>query len=529
MRYRSRIGIAAAVSAFVLASSWTAASAQSLSGAPLAPAREAAVPGTVPGTVPIGTGEGLFLRTALDVSAEYTYRSADELVEPYTDKNGIDFTKNFLDLPPFASFSVDLGRIHGLAMGFTVDVRRQFGPSFEGYFPTTNLPVLFAGGVSEIPPSNNAISRGVITWTSPYLDLSFGRDKVDYGGIVQGSIFPSERLPYLDAIRARARLGPCTLDYMVSSQDAIESWDGIDVDPNSPGTTTPNTPGLYGYGWYDSPTATSIIEVFHAISWDFGRFRARLAENVMLARAGNRYTVTDFLPVMFSHQTSVLPNNTTVFASLDWNPSSSLALSLQGGLDDFNGNTIGVPDYSVPTIPACVLGLRYGAETAGVLGALDLYLEAGYTHYLWGNFTTAGQGDLAGDDPLARCQYRYLLADSGSAGLIPLTSPYGPGALWFRLDEGQSFGVSGLRLGTDILLLGKNVAANLIDTPYDTTDSGAPWEFYGQFGLNLRLRRGVFDFTVEPAACDRDGTWWFESSFTVTYHFRRTTPIIAAP
>ncbi|HUW40080.1 MAG TPA: hypothetical protein VMV90_03650 [Rectinemataceae bacterium] len=519
MRFRPSAFAGAAVAVLALGFAGAALSAQSLpldSIAPAVPLPEAALPATLPIRAP----DGLFLRTALDLSVAYTYRSANELVEPYADKNGIDFTKNYLELPPLARFSVDLGQLGGLSLGFTMDLRRQFGPSFEGYFPSSNLPVGFSNGASYIPPSNNAISRGILSWTSRYLDLSIGRDKVDYGGIVQGSIFPSARLPYLDAFRGRARLGPFTLDYMISSQDAIPSWDGIDVDPNS------GTPPSTSYGWYDDPNPTSIIEVYHSISWDFGQIRARLAENVMLARAGNRYTVTDFLPVMFWHQASILPNNTTILASVDWTPSPRLSLSFQGGLDDFNANTVGIGDNGVPTIPACVLGLEYGTDTG--LGALDLYVEAGYTDTLWGNFTDTGQGGLQGDDTLARAQYRYLLSDNGEAGLIPLTSPYGPGALWCRLDASQELGDTGLAAGPRLLLLGKNVAANLIDTPYDTSDANAPWEFYGQLGLALKWRSGAFDFSAAPAACVRDYSWWVESSFAVTYHLRGSTPIAAA-
>ena len=62
---------------------------------------------------PEPAGEGLYLRTALDVAAEYTYRSADEMVEPYQYNNGIDFTRNYLDMPPFIAYSVDLGRVYG--------------------------------------------------------------------------------------------------------------------------------------------------------------------------------------------------------------------------------------------------------------------------------------------------------------------------------------------------------------------------------------------------------------------------------
>ncbi len=161
------------------------------------------------------------------------------------------------------------------------------------------------------------------------------------------------------------------------------------------------------------------------------------------------------------------------------------------------------------------------------IALLAVDLEAGYTHYLWGNFSIDGQGGLPDVDPLARCQYRFLLNNLGQAALIPLTSPYGPGSLWFLVSGGQELGSTGLRLGTDILLLGKDTEANLIMTPYDTSVQNAPWEFFGQFGLNLRYRRGDFDATVAPSACERNGLWWMESSFTVAYHFRSSTPIAA--
>ncbi|MDA8426831.1 MAG: hypothetical protein M0Z80_11915, partial [Treponema sp.] len=352
------------------------------------------------------------------------------------------------------------------------------------------------------------------------LDLSIGRDKVDYGGILQGSIFPSARLPYLDAFRARARFGRLSFDYMISSQDAIPSWDGNDVDPNA-GVTSVTNP--YPYGWYDSADPTSIIETYHSLSWDLGRVRVRIAENMMIARSNNRFTVTDFLPIMFWHQGSVLPNNETFLWSLDWTPSSDLALSLQGGFDAFNPSFLAIPDSDTPTIPALVLGGTYATQTG--IGAADLYFETGYTHYLWGNFSAAGQGGISEVDPLERCIYRYMLDANGLSALIPLTSPYGPGALWFRLLAGQTIGASGMRIGSDILLLGKNTEANLVTTPYDLAVQNAPWEFFGQFGLNLRYEAGPFEVSIEPSACVRDGGWWMESSFAVAYHFRSVSPI----
>ena len=102
----------------------------------------------------------------------------------------------------------------------------------------------------------------MLSWTSPALDLSIGRDKVDYGGILQGSIFPSDRLPYLDAFRARCEARSLTLDYMISSQDAIPSWDGIDVDIERSGPHQRGTFSATAGTTIANPT--SIIEVYHS-------------------------------------------------------------------------------------------------------------------------------------------------------------------------------------------------------------------------------------------------------------------------
>ena len=70
------------------------------------------------GAAPLIAEEGPSLRTELDLSFLYRYRSSDELVEPYAYKSGIDLALNYFDLPPFLRASFDAGGAEGLAIGF---------------------------------------------------------------------------------------------------------------------------------------------------------------------------------------------------------------------------------------------------------------------------------------------------------------------------------------------------------------------------------------------------------------------------
>jgi hypothetical protein len=464
--------------------------------------------------------EGIPLRAELDVTLLYRYRSADELVEPYADKSGIDLQRNYFDLPPLARASVDIGGNQGLAAGFELEARREFiGTDGKGYLQSNNFDIV-GSGRDPIAIEKQAITRGVLYWRSPSLDLSIGRDKLDYGKELEGTFYPSARLPYLDAFRARGRLGPFGLDWMIATMDGIESFDDNDVDPNeyykngTYGTYSGTGTEYYGFEYDDVPT--TIVECLHRVSWNFGSARLGLAENCLLARRNNRFTVTDFLPLVSWHQTSVMPNNVTLLADFAWEPLEGLTLAAQGGFDDFNANSVGIGDSGVPTIGAALVGGRYEAERAR--GALDAYLEAGYTHYLWGNFSAYRQGELTDVDPLARAIYRFRLNAGGA--LLPLTSPYGPGALWLRLEGGWRFGGSGPRIGGELLLLGKNTEANLITTLYDKSASSGHTLFFGSLTMPVSWRLGAFELSAAPAALVRNGTWWMESTFAATYRYR---------
>jgi hypothetical protein len=472
--------------------------------------------------------DGVRLAAELDLSFQYRYRSADVLIEDSTYNNGIDFQRNYLSSPPLASGSLDIGGPQGLSAGFGAELRREFTSSYkQGYFNATNFPLL-GRDRNPIAVEKGAITRGALYWKSPSFDISLGRDKVDYGKELEGTLYPSLRLPYLDAFRSQARLGPFTLDWMVATMDAAESYDGNDVDPNWTVTSNSNvqdSTGQYSledkaYGFEGDENPTTILEALHRISWNFGTVRLGAAENYLVARRNNRIVIQDILPLVSWHQASVMPNNNTLLFDLTWDPTPELELSGVGGFDDINANMFGVGDSDVPTIGAYVVGGRYKPEDVSAK-PFDAYFEAGYTHYLWGNFSANKQGDITDVDPLARAIYRLRLNTGGV--LIPLTSPYGPGARWLRLEGGYRLGLTGPRLGAELLLLGKNSEANLVSTLYDQSAKDGAEFFFGSLTLPISWKLGAFELEVAPAALLRNQRWWAEATFTASYSYKAET------
>ena len=473
-----------------------------------------------------GPSDPVVLFTALDLSFEYRYRSAEILVEDAAVKNGIDFTRNVLDLPPAALLNWEIGRRRGFGIGVGAELRRQFDPAYDGLFPATNVLPLGRDG-NPVATENPMFTRGVIFWRGESLDLTLGRDKVDLGEGLKGSLYPSPRLPYLDAFKAKGRLGPLGMDWLVATMRAAPSWDGASIDPNE-GVDTSDFPAgeAFPYGFMNSENPTIVIEALHRFTWDFERLRLGVAGHVMYARRNNYFTVTDFLPVIGWHQTKIYSNNLSTFIDAQWKPFPGLTLSGMAGLDEFNASALGVTDSGSPAVSAWVLGGEYRGRASG--GALDAYAEAGYTHYLWGNFD--GSNNAPGDKvTLARALY-YYHQDEGAA-MLPLTSPYGPGATWGRLLGGWEIPGTGLRVGLDLLLLSKIKAANLVETEVMTADPAgdpdAPRLLFFQAAFPLRWRLADFELYASPAALVRDGTWWAEATIGGTYRLRRQTAVEA--
>jgi hypothetical protein len=470
----------------------------------------------------------LLLRTSIDLTYEYHLRSADVLVEQEainagivnhtTGNSGIDLSRDVLNVPPFAAIDWELGRKTGLAIGFAAELRKEFpGNSYEDLFSPDNFLSLGKSG-NPIAIERTMITKGALYWRSDNLDIIFGRDKVDLGEGLKGSLYPSPRLPYLDAFQAKAEFGRLGMNWIVSTMRASGSWDGVDVDPNQEVSGTP--PDDPPYGFEDAVNPTTIIEALHRFTWDFGKFQLGVAADVMYARRNNMFLITDFLPVMSWHQASVLSNNMSLLVDASWEPIEGLRIMGMAGLDEFNATSIGIADSGTPTTPACVLGAKYNGRVGS--GAVDAYIEAGYTHYLWGNFD--GSPDIPHDvDPLARMIYRVQL-DAGD-GLIPLTSPYGPGATWCEFIGGLEPTGTNLRLGVDLLVLSKIWDANLVDTPSLTPLADGSTFLFIQAAFPIRWRIGSFELYTTPTVCTESGTWWIEATFGAAYHFRKSTEI----
>jgi hypothetical protein len=465
---------------------------------------------------------GLELRTAFDLTYEYTFRSKEQLVEPYAIKSGIDIARLYLDQPALASFDLGLGAPAGLSVAIGGNIRREW----EGdYFKADNfLPMGLPG--NPVAMENFFVTKGALYWKSPGLDISFGRDKVDLNNCLEGGFYPSSRLPYLDAFLTKGRLGPLTMDWMIASIQARKSWEtkygaGYDVNPNASLGTIPGSDETQPYGFELDENPTTVIEALHRFSWDFGAFQLGLGAQIMYSRRNNHFALSDFFPVISWHQAEVLQTNLCTLADASWEPLPGLKIVGQAGLDDVNANFAGMSDSKTTTIDAYVLGATWAGELRP--GPLSARLELGYTHYLWGNFD--GYDMNPGDqNPLARFQYRYL-SDRG-AMLLPLSSPYGPGALW--LEAAGSLGIegTGLKVGTELLLLSKNVEANLIDTPYNTDEAkdGAR-TYFGSLRIPVEYRLGPFVAGAAPAVLTRNGTWWMELALSVSYKAGGSTPI----
>lgn len=461
-----------------------------------------------------GAGGQESLPFSFDMDLAYEYRlapSGEFLVEAGAVKSGMDLMRNVFDRAPFGRLAMRYGRSEGLA----VVAETTFRPQWEGeWYKADNLPVIGDEG-DPLKFENFFITKGVVYWRDPVLSFALGRDAVDYGGILAGSFLPSTRLPYLDNFRARMVLGNFAIDYMVATIQALRSWDGHDVDPNAG-----LAPGVVYYDWEDGANPTTIVEGLSRFSWQVGNLNIAITDHAMMARRNNRFYLTDIFPLTSRHQTSIVGTNNSLILDASWKASDGLMIAAQAGVDDVNADLFGVSDTSAPTIDAYVVGFQYRNSSGN--GSLRASGELGYTSYLWGNYD--GSGINPRDvNPLMRMQYRFL-TDAG-AMLLPLTSPYGPGAVWLKTTASYDIPRTGLRTGFDLLLLSKNEVANLIDTPLDRSSEYGPFVYLGEVSVPVSCVLDAWEVALTPTLLVRSVAWnkpdWsFEFTMFAAYHLR---------
>jgi hypothetical protein len=359
---------------------------------------------------------------------------------------------------------------------------------------------------------NNFVQEGYLWYDFEPLSLLFGRASAHFGPM-RDSLMVSDRIPYLDQLRLDLPLGPAKLNMLVASLETRASnqeqaeiaaaYSGTDFDLIS----------------HNIVEATSFLAI-HRFEWDFPRVRLGIAGQCIVSRANNSYTLGDFFPVFSWHQGDLTPNNMCLLFDADVALFRDARLMAQFGVDDINAGDfgIGIGDDSIPTIPAGILALEYSPEIDGL--QTDFYLEGGATHYLWGNFNlsgyTAGNTDVY--SYLARSIYRWRLYVDGDSVDMPLSSPYGPGAIWCQLEASTGELLGCLRPTLSVLWLSLNDEANLVTTKYAADSSVANASRTNTLAIGLGADFSCFKYftaSVSPILFFQGGKIYGEATLSL--------------
>jgi hypothetical protein len=382
----------------------------------------------------------------------------------------------------------------------------------------TNIPLPADG--NPAPFENNFIYTGYLYVPGDYLSTTFGRQQVHFGPSSRSSLMASDRLPYLDAARFSLTLGRLRMTHLVSTIDNTASDAELDA-----GMPEVLTGGPWDYGDQYAYGKNIIFYNVHYFEYAWDRLRLGIGGQMLISRPMNHFQLGDFFPVFSWHNADIVPNNMCLVFDASYAAAPGLEVYTQVGLDDVSAETFGIADSELPTIPAYIAGMRYRRETDGP--ALSALLEGGYTHYLWGNFHE--------EFLLSRAIYRQN-TDAGSESM-PLTSPYGPGALWAlvetsaRWDE-RSRPAAGAApgpafdLGLSYLIRVENTRADLYSTPYRASEHvrSAPRRVLHRVALRPVYRpvptMGIY---AEPALLVDGGELGFEATLGLAWRFSRVS------
>jgi hypothetical protein len=376
-----------------------------------------------------------------------------------------DWVHEFLDREPLWELRMSWARLDKAGFFIEPILHREY----FGDLPFWNLPASREG--NPVALENDQLAKGFLWFNLDPLQIELGRDQVHFGPL-RSALLPSSRLPFLDLLRLTLPVGRLTMDLMISSLQNRNALEDLALPSDEP---------IPPSGAADIHFNTNIIFAnLHRFEYDFGRVRAAVSGLGIFVRENNAFALADFFPVSSWHATQYRPFNLSLVFDLEAALFPGFRLMTQFGFDDVNANFFGTSDAPIPTIPAVIAGFEYQRQLRWAALELDLYGEAGYTHYLWGNF------DDENHAVLARAIYRLFL-DHGTR-TMPLTSPYGPGAVWLFL-EGALRGSRGLYSGLSAELVFRNPEVDLIHTVYETdAAAGALANKTGTLKLGIQAR-----------------------------------------
>lgn len=478
----------------------------------------------------------------LDFELDAYLRSEDaRWINEELDHDSYDFHRRYLSMPEFVALSLYSERDDQGGMFINAGVRRRYE---RGEFLDTNFLEFHPDRI--IRADNYFIRQGYLYHYFGDLEVLLGRNKLHLGAPDFSSFMASDRLPHLDALTLRYRLGPihmtsvsATLENRraVGERDLDEDWNGDgNGDTADPfgmagnGHPMPNTEGTWPedrLGWGQ----TIIYYGVHRFDYIRERLRLGIAAQQFVARENNALHLGDTFPVFSWHNTDVGPHNMSLIMDLSWAPKPGLEVNLQAGYNDINADKLlGIPDADIPTIDAYLAGVSY----RGPVGRRRFRgaAEVGYTHFLWGNFYdyNADKGNY-----LARGVYRFR---THGIYMLPMTAPYGPGVTWTRwrgelggFPAGSDSEAGEFVFGLDAELLSRldREVVNLVHTVYDPVDGDyslyedADTELLWRVAPRVTYRHPRFgSYFVEPALHGWEDHTWVEVTLggSISYAWR---------
>ena len=431
------------------------------------------------------------LTGGLEAAYEHRFSTGAFTIGSREMPNAEDVRHSFLDFDPVLSLHAGIGTFNGIWIAAQLDLR----PSWENeYKPMNNF-------FTKVDITYDFINKGIFAWNGRYLNASISRDSVHWGNPEGSTFYPSSLLPHLDSLRMNVPLGPFSFDYLLATiMPKKAQFRDVDsaVKRDYPGVEPDNPLGPY-FGFMRDQTDESPSIIFvaaHRFQWNFGRVKAGIGGTIVYARSNNQFLITDFLPIIIYHNSDSVPNNLALIADAEWTIFPGFSLSAMFGLDDLNAKALGLPDGQIPTIPGGILQLQYSRSSNKLFQSH--MLEAGYTHYLWGNFAYTDKPDKWYGVYLARAIYRWT--PNKYAVLLPLTSPYGPGALWGKLKSDFYLPALNINAGAELLVLANNTSVNLVDTPYERNDNLKGFNrLYFSLSLPFTYTWRFLEFSVSPA------------------------------
>lgn len=418
-----------------------------------------------PGEVTIGAILDIDFQSYLRSSGAQ-WINADEDDEDFGGKDTLDFYRRYLAMPDFLSLALhgeedDTGGVY-----IRAGVRRRYE---RGELLDTNFLEFHPDRL--VRADNYFIRRGYWYHYLGDLDVTLGRNALHLGAPGHSTFMASDRLPHVDALSMRYRLGPFQITSISATLDnrrAQGEPDTSEWGASTTGWTNGVTPNTSDGGWPGDRLGFGQSIIYYGVHrLDYTRERVRLgvASQQFVARENNAFHLGDIFPVFSWHNTDVGPHNMSLIMDISWAVRPGVELHFQAGYNDIDAEELaGIPDDPIPTIDA-------------YLGAVSWNLpwgerrfrgtaEVGYTHFLWGNFYDYNQEK---GNYLARGVYRFR---THGVYMMPMTSPYGPGVTWTRWNmELAGFGQAALGLDVEILSRKDPELVNLVDTVYDPEDN----------------------------------------------------------